>query len=145
MRHAKERGLEDAAKKASALNERLLASYLHVRLIGSPDAIDAASHVFALTTSAGTLTAKTLVQGFDRNDWDPIIKIGLDAQTRFTELARRDLGLPRKEVGLPATGQVITPSQEQRFIREVLNSAVDNTRGQTSQPPTQPHQDDQPE
>lgn len=121
MSHAKEGDLRGTADKVSSLQERLLSSYLHVRLIGSPAAINAASHAFAFTASAGTLTAVTLASGFNRNDWDPVIKVGLEAQSRFTEAARKDLGLPRKEIALPPTGDLEAPNEEQKFIRDVLH------------------------
>ena len=141
MNHAKERGLKDTADKASLLSERLLSSYLHVRLIGSPTAIDAASHAFAFTASAGTLTAHTLVAGFNRNDWDPVIRIGLDAQARFTKAARKDLGLPRKEVTLPPTGEPASPTEEQKFMREVVRTINDNGKDQQGQAQSSPKAD----
>lgn len=139
MRHAKNKGLAGAAaEKASLLSERLQTSYLHVRLIGSPDAIDAASQGFELMASAGMVTALTLEGEYNRSDWDPVIRIGVETQARFTEVARKDLGLPRKEVSLPPTGEPAAPTEEQKFIRETLVRVTSAEGGPLSQPQSTP-------
>lgn len=136
MRHAKEKGMNEAADRVSSYHERLLSAYLHVRLIGSPEAVGAASHAFSFTASAGSLTVKTLASEFNRDDWDHLIRLGLEAQSRFTEAARKDLGLPRREIALPPTGDPESPNEEQKFIRGVLRGMgnVNTTKKGGTQP-----------
>jgi hypothetical protein len=105
VRSRKDHYAEQVLGKPSGSLERLQQTYSSIRLIGSRAAVAAAGEAFVYLGLANTRGAVMIKEGYKRDEWELVIKYGLEVQKSFIEAARRDLGLPRKQTKLPGNGR----------------------------------------
>jgi hypothetical protein len=101
VRLRNEARLSELASARRSMLEDLHRTHLQIRLVGSRKALAAADEIHIYTGMAGGLTARALQGNFEKDDWDRLVKFGLDIQSEFTAAARKDLGLPLRSRRLP--------------------------------------------
>ena len=81
-------------------------------------------------TKSAVLTGKAVIGKYDRRDWDPIVGQAMGIQINFAEAARKDLGLPRKEINLPLEIDFPAAPEERELLLKmdsILNSQIQDT------------------
>jgi hypothetical protein len=98
--------------------------YLQIRLIGSPGVVNTAREVFVYFGLANGISAKAISGDATSEDWGRLIKFGLALQTDFTDAARSDLRLRRKERKLPRIERTESAVSYRKFTLDTVNDLL---------------------
>ena len=68
--------------------------FMQIRLLGSQAVNDAGAAAFAFALQASMTSMIQIARGFDRQQWNEVVNAGIKVMAKFSNAARKDLGLP---------------------------------------------------